>query len=100
MLHLMAKARTPSSLTFTIRCKAPTAPLQILESFGLESTFTSARFVDCHADKSARNDEPEASFLPPRILGIAVLLVVLFVDFRAELDLWSAVALKSTKSPL
>ena len=35
-----------------------------------------------------------------RILGFAVLLAVLFVDFRVELDLWSAVALKSTKSLL
>ncbi|MDL0079234.1 hypothetical protein [Helicobacter zhangjianzhongii] len=34
------------------------------------------------------------------ILGIAVVLVGLFKDFRAELDWWSAVALKSLKSPL
>ena len=36
----------------------------------------------------------------PKILGFAVVLVGLFVDFRVELDLWFAVALKSTKSPL
>ena len=35
-----------------------------------------------------------------KILRFAVLLVVLFVDFGAELDLGSAVALKSTKSLL
>ena len=35
-----------------------------------------------------------------KILRFAVLLVVFFVDFGAELDLGSAVALKSTKSLL
>lgn len=35
-----------------------------------------------------------------KILRFAVLLVVLFKDFRVELDLGSAVALKSLKSLL
>ena len=73
--------------------------------------------MDCRATAGAvsRNDEWEAWLSSSRILGFAVLLVGLFVDFLkkpaslrshrfacfgAELDLRSAVAPKSTKSPL
>ncbi len=51
---------------------------------------TRIRFADLWIatpiNRLAMTSGRRASFLPPRILGIAVLLVVLFVDFRVELD--------------
>ena len=56
--------------------------------------------VDSRESCSQRDFSHSTPFSSSKILGFAVLLVVLFVDFRVELDLWSAVALKSTKSLL